>query len=68
MRLYNDKDSLYIIKDMMEKEIISALKKDKGAGSKNEYGLVDASIAGYVTGIMWVKGELVKIGEALKTN
>lgn len=66
MGLYNGKDALYIIKDMMEKEIIRALKKDKGAGSQDEYGLVDASNAGYVTGIMWVKGELAKIEEVLK--
>ena len=66
MRLYNDKDALYIIKDMMEKEMIRVLKKDIGAGSQYEYGLVDASHAGYVSGIMWVKGELVKIEEALK--
>lgn len=66
MGLYNNKDALFIIKDMMEKEIISALKKDKGAGSQDDYGLVDASNAGYVSGIMWVKGELAKIEEVLK--
>jgi len=65
MDLYNNKDALFIIKDMMEKELVTALKKDKPAGSQDPYGLVDASNAGYISGIMWVKGELVKIEEAL---
>ena len=66
MELYNDKDALYIIKDMMEKEVIRILKGEKSAGSPNRYELVDASHAGYVSGIMWVKGELAKIEEVLK--
>ncbi len=68
MKLYNDKDALYIIKDMMEKEVIRILEVEKSAGSPDRYGLVDASHAGYVSGIMWVKGELVKIEEALKNE
>jgi len=53
MELYNDKDALEIIKDMMEKEVVRILEGEKSAGSPNRYGLVDASHAGYVSGIMW---------------
>ena len=63
MGLYNGKDALYIIKDMMEKEIIRSLKSEQQMNSND---LVSASNAGYVTGIMWVKGELAKIEEVLK--
>jgi membrane-bound inhibitor of C-type lysozyme len=65
MGLYNDKDALFIIKDMIEKEIIRAIKSEQEIKSND---LVSASNAGYVTGIMWVKGELAKIEEVLKDN
>ncbi len=75
MKLYNDKDALYIIKDMMEKEVIRLLKSEQQMNSKQDEqlgnpvitnDLVSASNAGYVSGIMWVKGELAKIEEVLK--
>ncbi len=66
LELWNNKDALEIIKDMMEKEVIRILEGEKSAGSPDRYGLVDASHAGYVSGIMWVKGELAKIEEALE--
>lgn len=66
LELWNTRDALEIIKDMMEKEVVRILKVEKSAGSSDLYGLIDASHAGYVSGIMWVKGELVKIEEALE--
>ncbi len=57
------KDALEIIKDMMEKEVVRAIKFDQKASSND---IVGASNAGYVTGIMWVKGELAKIEEVIK--
>jgi len=63
--LYHDKDALEIIEIMMEKEVLRSLDAIKNSPS-DEHGLVEASNAGYVSGIMWVRGELAKIKEALK--
>jgi len=68
MELYNDKDAMHIIKDMMEKEVIRVLKENVMLKSNSDQDNVGASHAGYVSGIMWVKGELVKIEEALKID
>jgi len=65
LELYNDKDVIEIIEIMMEKEVIRSLDELKNSPS-DENGLVQSSNAGYVSGIMWVRGELVKIKEALK--
>lgn len=64
MKLYNDKDALEIIEDMMEKEVIRVLNDKK----IEEQDLAGASHAGYVNGIMWVRGELAKIKEALRES
>jgi len=72
--LYSDTDALDIIKDMMEKEVLRVIKFNQEASANDivseasSNDIVSASNAGYVTGIMWVKGELAKIEEALKTN
>lgn len=63
MKLYNNKDALEIIKDMMEKEVVRVLKHDNITNQNND--VIGASHAGYVSGIMWVKGELAKIEEVL---
>lgn len=63
--LYHDKDALEIIEDMMEKEIIRSIKQHK-ENDVYDQELVSASNAGYISGIMWVRGELVKIKEALR--
>jgi len=63
--LYHDKDAIEIIEIMMEKEVLRALDELNNSSS-DENGLVQSSNAGYVSGIMWVRGELVKIKEALK--
>lgn len=64
MSLYNNKNALEIIEDMMEKEVIRILNDKKIKDQDN----VGASHAGYVSGIMWVRGELVKIKEALENE
>jgi len=68
MGLYNDKDAIYIIKDMMEKEVIRVLNENVVLQSNSGQDNVGASHAGYLSGIMWVKGELAKIEEALKND
>jgi len=65
LKLYSDKDAIEIIEIMMEKEVIRSLDELKNSPS-DENALVQSSNAGYVSGIMWVRGELVKIKEALK--
>jgi len=64
MSLYKNKDALEIIEDMMEKEVIRVLNDKKIEDQDN----VGASHSGYVSGIMWVRGELVKIKEALENE
>jgi len=66
MSLYKNKDALEIIEDMMEKEVIRVLNDKKIKDQDQD--IVSASHAGYVSGIMWVRGELVKIKEALENE
>ncbi len=65
LELYSNKDALEVIEIMMEKEVLRSLKEMQ-LPSSDQYGLVEASNAGYVSGIMWVRNELAKINEALK--
>jgi len=65
LELYNDKDAIEIIEIMMEKEVLRSLDELNSSAS-DENGLVQSSNAGYVSGIMWVRGELAKIKEALE--
>lgn len=68
MSLYKNKDALEIIEDMMEKEVIRVLNENVMLKSNSDQDIVSASHAGYVSGIMWVRGELVKIKEALENE
>lgn len=68
MSLYKNKDALEIIEDMMEKEVIRVLNENVMLKSNSDQDNVGASHAGYVNGIMWVRGELVKIKEALENE
>lgn len=49
----------------MSKEVLRMLQEmNKDTNSEND--LAQASNAGYISGIMWVRGELEKIKEALE--
>ncbi|MCP6727024.1 MAG: hypothetical protein KJI69_03310 [Patescibacteria group bacterium] len=65
LELYSNKDALEVIEIMMEKEVLRSLKEMENSPS-DLHGLVEASNAGYVSGIMWVRNELAKVNEALK--